>query len=43
MNPKITLTDIEIFRIKFIDDPIRKVVLEDNQAHVTIDNPNAKK
>lgn len=41
--PKITFVDIERFKIKFIDDPRRHVVFEDSRAHMTVDNPNAKK
>lgn len=43
MNPRITFKDIETTKVKFIDNPQRRVVFEDNRAHFTIDNPNAKK
>lgn len=43
MNPKITFADIQKFNIKFFDNPKRKIVFEDSPAHVTVDNPNAKK
>lgn len=43
MKPKIIFTDIETTRVKFIDNPQRRVIFEDNVAHVTVDNPNAKK
>lgn len=43
MNPKITFVDIEKTVVKFFDDPIRRIVFEDNVARVTVDNPNAKK
>lgn len=43
MNPRITFTDIETTVVKFFDNPVRRVVFEDNRAHVTVDNPNAKK
>lgn len=41
--PKITFVDIERFKIKFFDDPRRRIVFEDSPAHMTVDNPNAKK
>lgn len=43
MNPRITFTDIEKTTVKFFDNPRRVVIFEDSPAHVTVDNPNAKK